>query len=112
MVYLFTDGYPIIAALSNKGCVSDLRILNGYEFFPGKTNDLSGFGADMSQWQKFSCKASGNKIEYYVNDKLAFTTPMPPYHAHIIGISYEFQGTGAVKDVRLNDGDQNVFKAF
>ena len=112
IVYLFTDGYPIIASLSNKGCVSGLRILNGYEFFPGKTNDLSGFGADMSQWQKFSCKANGKNIEYYVNDKLAFTTPMPPYRANIIGISYEFEGTGAVKDVHLKDGDQTIFQAF
>lgn len=111
-VYLFTDGYPIIIPMSKKGCVSDISVLNGYDFSRGKTNDLSGFGADMSQWQKLGCKANGNKIEYYVNDKLVFTTPMPPYKANIVGMSFGFQGTGAVKEIRLKDGAQTTFQAF
>lgn len=111
-VYLFTDGYPIIMPMVNKGCVSDISVLNGYAFSHGKTNDLSGFGADMLQWQKLGCKANGNKIEYYVNDKLVFTTPMPPYKASIVGVSFGFQGTGAVKEIRLKDGDETTFQAF
>jgi hypothetical protein len=37
---------------------------------------------------------------------------MPPYKANIVGISFGFQGTGAVKEIRLKDGDQTSFQAF
>ena len=111
-IILFTDNTPVIVQLSAKGCVSDLRLLNGGYFISGKDNDLSGFGVDFSQWTKLTCKSAGPKIQYFINDKLVYESPRPLYNENIIGIGYNFQGTGEVKNVKLDKGNKTVFKAF
>jgi hypothetical protein len=111
-IMLFTDNTPVIVPLSAKGCVSDLRLLNGGYFISGKDNDLSGFGVDFSQWTKVACKSAGPKIQYFINDKLVYESPRPLYSESIIGIGYNFQGTGEVKNVKLDKGNKTVFTAF
>lgn len=111
-IILFTDYTPVIVQLSAKGCVSELRLLNGGYFISGKDNDLSGFGTDLSKWVKVECRSVGNKIQYFVNEKMVYETPRPLYQENIIGIGYFFQGTGSVKAVKLNRGSKAVFTAF
>ncbi|HVV54692.1 MAG TPA: hypothetical protein VHC47_05190, partial [Mucilaginibacter sp.] len=110
-IILFTDNVPVIIPISAKGCISDLQLLNGRYFESGKTHDLSGFGTDLSHWVKVSCRAAGDKIEYLVNDKPVFESPLPPYQEKIVGIGFRFQGTGSVKNIRLVNSDQTVFLA-
>jgi len=76
-VSLITDSGPIIIPLSVKGCVSELNMISIDWVIPGKTNNLSGFGVDFSDWVLVSCRNSGNKIQYYINNKLAYQSPMP-----------------------------------
>lgn len=110
-IILFTDNVPVIIPISAKGCISDLQLLNGRYFESGKTHDLSGFGTDLSHWVKVSCRAAGDKIEYLINDKPVFESPLPPYQEKIVGIGFRFQGTGSVKNIRLVNSDQIVFLA-
>ena len=111
-IILFTDYTPVIVQLSVKGCVSELRLLNGGYFISGKDNDLSGFGTDLSKWVKVGCKSISNKIQYFVNDKMVYESPRPLNNENIIGVGYFFQGTGSVKGVKLNKGNKTVFEAF
>jgi hypothetical protein len=111
-IILFTDNTPVIVEVSAKGCVSDLSLLNGGYFISGKYNDLSGFGTDLSQWTRVGCKSVGNKIQYFINDKLIYESPRPLYNENIIGIGYNFQGTGEVKNVKLDKGNKTVFETF
>jgi len=111
-IILFTDNTPVIVQVSAKGCVSNLRLLNGGYFISGKDNDLSGFGTDLSQWTKVGCKSVGNKIQYFINDKMVYESPRPLYDENIIGVGYNFQGTGEVKNVKLDKGNKTVFEAF
>jgi hypothetical protein len=111
-IILFTDNTPVIIQLSAKGCVSELRLLNGGYFISGKDHDLSGFGTDLSQWVKVSCHSIPGKIQYFVNDKLIYESPRPLYDENIVGIGYRFQGTGSVKNVSLKQSDKTVFQAF
>jgi hypothetical protein len=111
-IILFTDYTPVIVQLSAKGCVSELRLLNGGYFISGKSNDLSGFGTDLSKWVKVGCKSIGDKIQYFVNDKMVYESPRPLYNENIIGVGYFFQGTGSVKGIKLNKGNKTVFEAF
>lgn len=109
-IILFTDNTPVIIPLSAPGCVSDLALLNGRYFEWGKDNDLSGFGTDLTQWVKVSCKSEGKKILYYVNDKKVYESELPLYNENVIGLGYEFQGTGSVRDVKLDGHGKTVFK--
>ena len=111
-IILFTDYTPVIIPVSAKGCVSDIRLLNGRYFVSGKDHDLSGFGADLSQWVKVSCRGVAGKIQYYVNDKLAYESELPAYNENIVGMGYNFQGTGSVKGIRLKKGDKMIFQSF
>jgi hypothetical protein len=111
-INLYTDNTPVSIHLSAKGCVSDLRLLNGGYFVSGKNTDLSGFGADLSQWVKVSCQSAGDKIQYFVNDKMVYQSPLPLYKESIVGMSYGFQGTGSVRNIELKEGNKTSFKAF
>ncbi|MEO6685371.1 MAG: hypothetical protein ABIN24_05375 [Dyadobacter sp.] len=111
-ITLLTDDIPIVIPLSVKGCVSELNMLSIDNYISGKKADLSAFGVDFSVWNEVSCKNTADKIQYFVNDKLAAEYPLPSREIKIIGISYTFQGTGAVKNVSLKSGAKTIFEAF
>ncbi len=75
-ITLLTDDIPIVIPLSVKGCVSELNMLSIDNYISGKKADLSAFGVDFSVWNKISCKNTGEKIQYFVNDKLAAEYPI------------------------------------
>ncbi|MDB5022436.1 MAG: hypothetical protein JWP78_191 [Mucilaginibacter sp.] len=111
-ITLFTDNTPVIIFLSARGCISNLVLLNGRYYESGKNNDLSGFGADLSQWVKVSCRSIPGKIQYFVNDKLVYQSTLPLYNENIVGMGYGFQGTGSVKNIELKTSNKLAFKAF
>lgn len=111
-IILITDDVPIIIPLSALGCVSELNLLNGYEMISGKNTDLSGFGTNLSEWVKISCRSTPAKIEYYLNDKLVYASLQPIKKVSIVGIGYLFQGTGSIKKMELHSGNKMIFNAF
>ncbi|MDQ6480112.1 hypothetical protein [Dyadobacter sp. LHD-138] len=111
-ITLITDDIPIVIPFSAKGCVSELNFLSIDNFISGKKEDLSAFGADFSDWVKVSCKSSGTKIQYSVNNKQVLELPLPARDIHVVGLAYTFQGTGAVKKVSLSSQNKIIFQAF
>jgi hypothetical protein len=111
-VALITNQVPVIIPLSAKGCVSELNLLDGQNMISGKKTDFSGFGTDQSAWVKVTCRSTSSKIQYYVNDKLAYESVMPAKKMNIVGIGYSFQGTGSVKKIELRSANKVVFRAF
>ena len=111
-IILVTDANPIIIPFSIKGCASELNLLSVDKGVSGKTADLSGFTIDDSNWARVACKSDSGKIRYYVNEKLAYDCPAPKKPVRILGMSFIFQGTGAVKNIRLRNSTQEVFQAF
>jgi len=111
-ITLFTDNTPVVVQLSAKGCISNLRLLNGRYFESGKDHDLSGFGTDLSNWVKVECKSAKNQIQYFVDGKLAYESAAPRYPESIVGMGFTFQGTGSVKNIDLKKGDSTIFKAY
>lgn len=111
-ITLITDDIPIVIPFSAKGCISELNFLSIDNFISGKKEDLSAFGADFSDWVEISCKSSGTKIQYLVNNKQVLELPLPARDIHIVGLAYTFQGTGAVKKVSLSSQNKIIFQAF
>ena len=111
-IFLVTNGNPIIIPLSVKGCSSELNLMSVDQMVSGKKADLSGFGVDLSTWVTVSCKSTMHSIQYYVNQKLAFECPQPQKPVQIVGVAFNFQGTGSVKNISLSGKDKLVFKAF
>lgn len=111
-VALITNQVPVIIPLSAKGCVSELNLLDGQNMVSGKKTDFSGFGTDQSTWVKITCRSTSSKIQYYVNDKLAYESAMPAKKMKIVGMGYYFQGTGSVKKIELRSGNKVAFQVF
>lgn len=111
-VSLITDDVPVVIPLSAIGCISELSLLNGVEFVSGKNTDLSGFGVDLSRWVKVSCRSTAGKLQYYIDGRLAYQSPLPAKKINIVGLRFAFQGTGAVRHIQLKVKDHVLFQAF
>ncbi len=99
-----------IVPFSIPGCVSDLSIFLLGDVVDGKTNDLSAFGSDFTQWQTLRCEAKGENIQIFVNDKLAHTMKAPRELGRIVGFRYSFLGAGEVDHVKLSRNDEVFYE--
>lgn len=101
-IVLLCSGEAIIIPLSIKGCAADLRLWLLDRALEGKSNDLSAFGVDFSDWVKVTVRAQAGRIAFYLNDQLARELPLPAEKdKRIVGIRYRFQGHGSIRDVLL-----------
>lgn len=89
--------FPLCA----KGCVGQLGLYLGGQSAVSTDTDLSGFGCDLTQWVDVRCKVQNKRVLLFVDGKKAYETTFPNEPAEIIGISYQFEGTGSVDFVRL-----------
>ncbi len=88
--------------LTAKGCVGDLGLhLAGHEAQSTTTN-LAGFGTDLSQWTDVRCEVKNRQVQIFINHKKIYQATIPTAPAEIVGISYNFEGTGSVDYVRFN----------
>lgn len=92
----------IAIPLSIKGCVGELKMTIADEEINGKTYNLSAFGVDYSTWVKVKCVAQNQKIQIYINTKLAYQGDYTKNIGKIIGTRIRFMGTGEVKHFELN----------
>jgi hypothetical protein len=90
----------ILIPLSIKGCVGEL-FLQTDESHDGKTNDLSAFGVDFSDWVTVQCRVKDKRISIRVNDVPAFEGDYKDGIGQVVGTRIMFTGTGAVKDFSM-----------
>ena len=94
--------------LSAKGCVSDLFLgLGGYAV-DGRNTDLSAFGVDFSNWVDLRCEVIHSQARVWVNGQLAYQATIPSSPVDLVGITYEFTGTGSVDYCRFYRPDGSV----
>jgi hypothetical protein len=91
-----------IVPFSISGCVSDLSIFLVGSSVDGKSNDLSAFGCDFSEWQTLRAEGNGKKIKIYVNDQFAKEIESPNELGKIVGFRYTFSGAGEVDYLKLS----------
>lgn len=111
-VALILEGSAILIPLSSKGCVSELMLLSIDRQVSGKKADLSAFGVDFTKWVTVRCRGDKKRVQFYINDQLAYQAPAPAKASRLIGLGYAFQGTGAVRRVQLKTADKTVYQAF
>lgn len=99
-IVLMGNTGAILIPLSIKGCVGEL-FLQTDESHDGKTNDLSAFGVDFSDWVTVQCRVKDKKISIRVNDVPAFEGDYKEGIGHVVGTRIMFAGTGAVKDFAM-----------
>lgn len=101
----------IIIPLCEKACVGDIGIYALGTGFESKTADLSGFGANLSEWTTLRVKGEGPKIHLFVNDTPAMTLTTTHAPAGVVGLQYRFQGAGRVKETWFkNSKTEKVYR--
>ena len=109
-VALLGQGMAIVIPFSDKGCISDLNLLNAGNYISGKDHDMSAFGCDFSQFQNLRCRVENHRLKIYLNDKLILDTPQKQPLGKIEGIRFEFEGAGQVKYVKLLTPGAGVYE--
>lgn len=111
-VILFTTGIPISIPLSAPGCIASLSMLDGVKEIDGRSTDLSGLGADLSNWVSLSCISRNGQISITVNNKLAYTYQVADKQITILGLGFRFHGIGEVRHIALLGNNKMVFQSF
>ena len=112
-VVVLGTGNAMIIPLADKGCVSGLGILTGDIWIDGKNHDLRAFGCDFTQFQTLKCVVEKQILKVYLNNKLILTSGQKHSMGEIVGLRYEFGGSGEVRDVRLTTpGKGNYYENF
>lgn len=89
---------PLVA----KGCVGNLRLHLAGDEANSNTADLSGFGADLSQWVDLRCQVQNKQLTISVNGVSVYKAALTGKPVGIVGISYVFEGSGAVDYTRFS----------
>lgn len=109
-ITLLGTNTAIIVPLSDKGCIADIGVLTGYQWFSGKDTDLSAFGGDMGKFQHVAFTLEKQRLKIYLNNVMILDAKQPITIGDVIGIRYEFEGTGEVKDVKLSSGGKVAYE--
>lgn len=105
---LLCEGTAIMIRLSAKGCISENSLYFVDQEISGKEHDLSAFGNDFKDFVKVRCESVNGKVKIYVDNKLAYEFSHKSSVSKIMGITYRFQGSGLVDEVKLSKGDGKV----
>jgi hypothetical protein len=104
-------GEMFFIPLSAKGCISDLSLgLAGHQV-DGRNTDLSPFGVDFSNWVDLRCEVINKHARIWVNGRLAYQATIPVSPVDLVGITYDFTGTGSVDYCRFSQPNGSVIFA-
>lgn len=109
-VMVFVDGESGVMwfPLSAPGCVGNTDIMVGDVYISGKNNDLSAFGADLSQWNSVRFTVEDKTVRMYLNDQLIHTVAYTKPIGKVMGINLKFHGAGAVDYLRMYNADSQL----
>lgn len=103
-VVVQTEVHIFFVRLMAKGCERHIAVKMGEVFQDGVSNDLSALGADVSTWQDVRIDVVHKKATIYLADEPVHSVTFKNDFGKVVGLVYNFAGTGAVDHVRLKSG--------
>ncbi|MBC8155693.1 MAG: hypothetical protein H7Z72_22630 [Bacteroidetes bacterium] len=101
LIMIHSKAKMFFIPLSAKGCTANLNLVLGGNEVRGDETDLSALGADLDQWVDVRCEVVDKRVQILVNKKLAYQAMLPIASAELVGITYDFEGTGSVDFCRF-----------
>ena len=77
-------------------------------FQDGIQNDLSAFGVNLYRWQNLQIQVAGKQATIYLNDQPVYKIPFKNDFGKVVGLVYNFIGTGAIDYVKLKNGENKL----
>ena len=91
-----------------KGCERDIAVKMGEAYQDGIQNDLSAFGRNLYRWQRLQIQVTGKDATIYLDERPVYKTAFKNDFGKIVGLVYNFTGTGAVDYVKLMNGENKL----
>ena len=107
-VVVICEAHIFFVRMMGKGCERDIGVKMGEVYQDGVSNDLSSFGRNLYKWQRMKIEVVAKKATIYLDDQAAHTITFKNDFGRVVGLAYNFLGTGAIDYVRLTDGDNKL----
>jgi hypothetical protein len=91
--------------LTAKGCERNIGVKMGEVYHNGNNSDLSSFGCDLYKWQDLRLQVVHKQATIYLAEKPIYTITFKDDFGKVMGLNYNFAGTGAIDYVMLKNGD-------
>ena len=91
--------------LTGKGCERNIGVKMGEVYHDGTTSDLSAFGRDLYHWQHLQIQVAHKQATIYLDDKPVHVITFKNDFGKVMGLNYNFTGTGAIDYVKLKNGE-------
>lgn len=99
------NGFLLIP-LSKPECVGDLFLAAFGAEAASQTEDLSGFGCNLREWVKVRVSGKDGHIRFFVGGSLAYETKIENPENEIVGVQYQFEGLGSMRNTKLMSGQK------
>jgi hypothetical protein len=91
--------------MTGKGCERNIAIQMGEVYRDGTNSDLSAFGRNLYNWQNLRIQVAQKRATIFLDDQPVYTTTYKNDFGKVVGLVYNFEGTGAVDYVKLKNGE-------
>jgi hypothetical protein len=109
-IFLLAENGAFIIPFTIPGCVSNINLELGEKFLPGKSNDLSSFSADLSQWINVKLEVKNRRVKIFLDDKLRYEAAYTKDAGNIVGLRFNFLGAGSVDHFSFSNESGVAYK--
>jgi hypothetical protein len=102
-IFILCSKGAFIIPFTILGCISDVNLMANDNYLDGRSNDLSSFSADLSNWTNIKVDVKNRLMKVFLNDKLIRQETYKADAGEVVGLRFSFLGAGAVKNVKLLD---------
>lgn len=97
--------------MMGKGCERNIAVKMGEVYHDGINKDLSALGRNMYKWQHLQIKVADKKATIYLDEQPVYSLTYKKDFGRIVGLVYNFSGTGAIDYIRLMNGSNKLVYA-
>ena len=105
MCEVYCQKYFMYFKSTLNGCTSLLAAQFGENALNGRTNDLSGLGADLREWQEMEFTVRDKKVSIAINGKQTYSNAYTQSAGLITGLGFISNGISEVQFVDLKTAD-------
>jgi hypothetical protein len=105
---IICEEHIFYVSLIGKGCERHVLLKMGEVKQDGVNTDLSAFGRDRDQWQDLQIQVVNKQATIYLDNKPVHTISFKKDFGKVVGLVYNFNGTGSVDYARLRNGQKKL----
>jgi len=98
------EAHIFFVRMMGKGCEREIAIKMGEVFHGGVKNNLSALGRNLYSWQRLQVRVINKKATIVLDEQPVYTINFKDDFGKVVGLVYNFTGTGAVDYVKLRNG--------